>query len=181
MLICRLDFRARCLQIYVRKWDKEVASSKSSLFAQSVTATPPMRTIPGNSALGFASNNHCVPEVQSISDSFEPVSSFPLGNVGPSADAPPSMFDCPPKLGSSLAPFSTQTGTYSSTTSDFDALRSPPFLNHDETASAFGHYPISEDDVPTTTNHNLSFHTPEPEHDVFDWMETHPGMNSHAS
>ena len=59
-------------------------------------------------------------------------------------------------------------------------LQSSHTFGHDTTVVSFPHSPIGEDGVPTSADYSQGVDLPEPDPNVFKWLETNQGMQSHG-
>jgi hypothetical protein len=148
-----------------------------------------------------------LPELQCSDDTPEPETRPTAKNVDINTDRLHSTYDYISQLGSPL-PLSTQSDPFSATAGGFDLLEEfqnavpvanaensgrhpgsePPetplqsshTFGHDTTVVSFPHSPIGEDGVPTSADYSQGVDLPEPDPNVFKWLETNQGMQSHG-
>jgi hypothetical protein len=151
---------------------------------------------------------YTLPELQYSGDTPEPGARLTAPIVDINTDSLHSTYDYTLQLGSSIPPLSAQSDSFSVTAGDFDlleefqnavpvanaeksgqhpgfeppgtSLQSPHAFGRDTTMVSFSHSPIGEDDVPTSADYNRGVDLCEPDPNVFKWLETNPGMQSHG-
>ena len=149
-----------------------------------------------------------LPELQYSGDTPEPGARLTAPIVDINTDSLHSTYDYTLQLGSSIPPLSAQSDSFSVTAGDFDLLEEfqnavpvanaensgrhpgsePPetplqsshTFGHDTTVVSFPHSPIGEDGVPTSADYSQGVDLPEPDPNVFKWLETNQGMQSHG-
>lgn len=146
------------------------------------------------------------PETLYSNHTLVPEARLTPGNVDINTDRLHSTYDYTSQLESSILLLSTQSDPFSVTVGEFDlleefqnavpvtnaetfgrhpgseppetSLQSPPAFGHDITMVSFPHSPIGEDDVPPSADYSQGFDLPEPDPNVFKWLETNQGMQS---
>jgi hypothetical protein len=149
-----------------------------------------------------------LPELQYSDDTPEPEARPTAKNVDINTDTLHTTYDYTSQLGSSMLALSTQSDPFSVTAGGFDLLEEfqnavpvanaensdrhpgsePPEMplqsshtfGHDTTVVSFPHSPIGEDGVPTSADYSQGVDLPEPDPNVFKWLETNQGMQSHG-